>query len=64
MNISTATFNPNPILGIHGMPGSGKSTTASKAPKPVAILAERGLPLVARSTPLMTSKPSKVSWRR
>jgi hypothetical protein len=45
MKISTVTFNPHPILGIHGMPGCGKSTTASKAPKPVAILAERGLPL-------------------
>jgi AAA domain len=45
MNISTATFSPNPILAIHGPPGVGKSTTVSKAARPVAILVERGLPL-------------------
>jgi putative protein kinase ArgK-like GTPase of G3E family len=45
MNISTATFSPNPILAIHGPPGVGKSTTVSGALKPVAILVERGLPL-------------------
>jgi hypothetical protein len=44
MEIVTATSNPAPILLIHGAEGRGKTTLASKFPKPLALLLERGLP--------------------
>jgi hypothetical protein len=44
MKISKALPSTAPILCIHGEPGRGKTTLAVKAPNPIAILAERGLP--------------------
>jgi hypothetical protein len=44
MEIVTATPSPAPILLIHGAEGRGKTTLASKFPKPLALLLERGLP--------------------
>jgi hypothetical protein len=44
MKISPASSSPTPIILIYGSEGRGKSTLACKAPKPVALLLERGLP--------------------
>jgi AAA domain len=44
MEIITATPNPAPIILMHGAEGLGKTTTASRFPKPLALLLERGLP--------------------
>jgi hypothetical protein len=44
MKIGTATSTTSPIILVHGAEGRGKTTLACKAPKPVALLLERGLP--------------------
>jgi hypothetical protein len=44
MKIVTATANSAPILFVYGAEGRGKTTLACKAPKPLALLLERGLP--------------------
>jgi len=44
MKISTASSSTAPIILIYGNEGRGKTTLASKAPNPVALLLERGLP--------------------
>jgi AAA domain len=44
MKISTASSNTAPIILVYGAEGRGKTTLASKAPKPLALLLERGLP--------------------
>ena len=44
MKISPAHSNAAPIILTYGHEGRGKSTLACKAPKPVAMLLERGLP--------------------
>jgi hypothetical protein len=44
MKISAASSSTAPIILIFGNEGRGKTTLASKAPKPVALLLERGLP--------------------
>jgi hypothetical protein len=45
MKVSRVAAHRAPIILIHGDPGRGKTTLALKAPKPVAILAERGMPV-------------------
>jgi hypothetical protein len=44
MKISQASSSTAPIILLYGAEGRGKSTLASKAPKPLALLLERGLP--------------------
>jgi hypothetical protein len=44
VKITTAAPNTAPILLVYGNEGRGKTTLACKAPKPIAILLERGLP--------------------
>ena len=44
MKISAASPNTAPIILLYGNEGRGKTTLAAKAPKPVALLLERGLP--------------------
>jgi hypothetical protein len=44
VKITTASSNAAPIILIYGNEGRGKTTLACKAPKPVALLLERGLP--------------------
>ena len=44
MKISPATCGDAPTILIYGAEGRGKTTLASKFPKPVAMLLERGLP--------------------
>jgi hypothetical protein len=44
MKIFKASASRAPILCIHGEEGKGKTTFAAKAPKPIALLFERGLP--------------------
>ena len=44
MKISPATSSTAPIILVYGSEGRGKSTLACKAPNPVALLLERGLP--------------------
>ena len=44
MKISQATPSAAPIILIYGAEGRGKTTLATKAPKPLALLLERGLP--------------------
>src|ERR1043165_5042663 len=44
MRISTATSSAAPIILVYGSEGRGKTRLASKAPNPVALLLERGLP--------------------
>ena len=44
MKISQATCGSAPIVLLYGSEGRGKSTLASKFPKPLAMLLERGLP--------------------
>jgi hypothetical protein len=44
MKISRATANAAPIIKLYGNEGRGKTTLACKAPKPLALLLERGLP--------------------
>jgi hypothetical protein len=44
MKITPATCDGAPIFLIYGNEGRGKTTLASKFPKPVAMLFERGLP--------------------
>jgi hypothetical protein len=44
MKISQATCGSAPIVLVYGAEGRGKTTLASKFPKPVAMLLERGLP--------------------
>jgi hypothetical protein len=44
MKISTASSNTAPIILVYGAEGRGKTTLACKAPKPIALLLERGLP--------------------
>jgi hypothetical protein len=44
MKISAASPNAAPIILVYGNEGRGKTTLACKAPKPVALLLERGLP--------------------
>ena len=44
MKISRATANEAPIIKLYGSEGRGKTTLACKAPKPLALLLERGLP--------------------
>ena len=44
MKITQAVCGSAPIILFHGAEGRGKSTLASKFPKPLAMLLERGLP--------------------
>jgi hypothetical protein len=44
IKISAASPNIAPIILLYGHEGRGKTTLACKAPKPVALLLERGLP--------------------
>jgi hypothetical protein len=44
VKIFQATPNTAPIIMIYGHEGRGKTTLASKSPKPLAFLLERGLP--------------------
>jgi hypothetical protein len=44
MKISQATCGSAPIILVYGVEGRGKTTLATKFPKPVALLLERGLP--------------------
>jgi hypothetical protein len=44
VKITQATCGSAPIVLLYGSEGRGKSTLASKFPKPVAMLLERGLP--------------------
>jgi AAA domain len=44
MKVISATSNTAPIIMIYGHEGRGKTTLASKSPKPLAFLLERGLP--------------------
>jgi hypothetical protein len=44
MKITVATSNNAPILLTYGAEGRGKTTLACKAPKPIALLLEHGLP--------------------
>jgi hypothetical protein len=44
MKVARATANTAPIILIYGNEGRGKTTLACKAPKPIALLLERGLP--------------------
>ena len=44
MKISAASSSTAPIILVYGNEGRGKTTLACKAPKPVALLVERGLP--------------------
>ena len=44
MKIVTASSNAAPILLLYGTEGRGKTTLASRFPKPLALLLERGLP--------------------
>jgi hypothetical protein len=44
MKISSASSRTAPIVLIYGNEGRGKTTLAAKAPKPLALLLERGLP--------------------
>jgi hypothetical protein len=44
MKISQASSSTAPILLVYGGEGRGKTSLACKAPKPVALLLERGLP--------------------
>jgi hypothetical protein len=44
MKISKAVPSKAPIILIYGAEGRGKTTLATKFPKPVALLLERGLP--------------------
>ena len=44
MKISQVTCGSAPIVLVYGAEGRGKTTLASKFPKPVAMLLERGLP--------------------
>ena len=44
MKITTASSNHAPIIMLYGAEGRGKTTLASRFPKPLALLLERGLP--------------------
>jgi hypothetical protein len=44
MKISPASSSTAPIILVFGSEGRGKTTLACKAPKPIALLLERGLP--------------------
>jgi hypothetical protein len=44
MKITKAISNRAPIIALHGEEGRGKTTLATKAPKPLAFLFEDGLP--------------------
>jgi hypothetical protein len=44
MKVVRATSNTAPIILIYGNEGRGKTSLACKAPKPIALLLERGLP--------------------
>jgi len=44
VKISAASCNASPIILLYGHEGRGKTTLAAKAPKPLALLLERGLP--------------------
>jgi hypothetical protein len=44
MEIVKATSSVTPIITIHGAEGRGKTTLASRFPKPLFFLLERGLP--------------------
>jgi AAA domain len=44
ININKATANIAPFILLYGSEGDGKTTLATKFPKPVALLFERGLP--------------------
>jgi AAA domain len=44
VKVFQATANRAPIMLIYGAEGRGKTTLASKPPKPIALLLERGLP--------------------
>jgi hypothetical protein len=44
IKISPATSNGTPLILIYGAEGNGKTTLATKFPRPVALLLERGLP--------------------
>jgi hypothetical protein len=44
MEIVQTSCKANPILAIYGPPGAGKTTLASKFPKPLFLLLEQGVP--------------------
>ena len=44
MKVRKAVSSRAPIIAIHGEEGKGKTTFAAKAPKPIALLFENGLP--------------------
>jgi hypothetical protein len=44
ITINPASSNAEPIILLYGSEGRGKTALACKAPKPVALLLERGLP--------------------
>src|SRR6516165_7155968 len=44
MEIKRATCDRSPMSLLYGAEGRGKTTLATKFPKPVAMLLERGLP--------------------